>query len=190
MASEGIPMSELRAGRLLVATPILDDPNFRRSVVLLCSHDADGSFGLVLNRPLESAAPDLVPEWRRLVALPQVIFGGGPVDRLQGFALGRSDRVREGSWWQPVMPGVGLLRLEGEPTAIEGVEQVRVFAGYAGWGGGQLDREVAEEAWFVVDPRADEVFSPHPERLWNEVLTRQRGDLRLYAHFPPDPRWN
>lgn len=190
MASEEIPLSELRTGRLLVATPILDDPNFRRTVVLLCSHDAHGSFGLVLNRPLESAVPDLVPEWRRFVASPQVVFAGGPVGRLQGFALGCSDRVSSGSWWQPVMPGVGLMGFEGEPEAVEGVEQVRIFAGYAGWGGGQLEDEVAEEAWFVVDPRADDVFSPHPERLWHEVLARQRGDLRLYAHFPPEPRWN
>jgi len=190
MASEGSPNIELRTGRLLVATPILDDPSFWRTVVLLCSHDDEGSLGLVLNRPLESAVLDLVPEWRSFVASPQVVFSGGPVDELQGFALGRSDRVYEEPWWQPITPGVGMLGSEGDPTTIEGVEHLRIFAGYAGWGGGQLEEELGEEAWFVVDPRPEDVFSPHPERLWHEVLARQRGELRLYAHFPPDPRYN
>lgn len=183
-------MSDLRAGRLLVATPLLDDPNFWRTVVLLCSHDEEGSFGLVLNRPLESAVLDLVPNWRSFVATPQVMFAGGPVDRTQGFALGRSREPIEEDWWAPVGPGVGLLGFEGDPTTLGIVEHVRVFAGYAGWGAGQLEDEVAEEAWFVVEALPDDAFSAAPERLWQDVLDRQRGELRLFAHFPDDPRWN
>ncbi|MGE0226982.1 MAG: YqgE/AlgH family protein [Dehalococcoidia bacterium] len=183
-------MTELHAGRLLVATPLLDDPNFRRTVVLLCSHDAHGAFGLVLNRPLEAAVVDLAPEWRGFVTAPPVLFAGGPVDRAQAFALGWSARTRGESWWTPIGGGVGLLSLEGEPDALEDIEQVRLFAGYAGWGAGQLEGEVSEEAWFVVDAAPGDAFSARPARLWHEVLGRQRGELRLFAHFPPDPRLN
>jgi len=183
-------MSDLRPGRLLVATPILDDPNFRRTVVLLCSHDEDGSFGLVLNRPLEATVLDLVPELRGFVAAPPVMFAGGPVDPMQGFALARSDRPREEPWWTTVGAGVGLLGFETDPAVLESIEHVRIFAGYAGWGGGQLEEEVAEEAWFVIDAWPDDAFSETPERLWHEVLRRQRSELSLYGHFPPEPGWN
>jgi putative transcriptional regulator len=183
-------MTELRAGRLLVATPLLQDPNFYRTVVLLCSHDEQGSFGLVLNRPLEAAVVDLLPEWRGLVSSPHVLFGGGPVERSHAFALGLS-RVQAGeAWWTPVMDAVGLLDLDQDPTALGALEDVRLFAGYAGWGAGQLAGEVGEEAWFVVDAQPRDVFTSQPERLWQAVLGRQPGDLRMFALFPPDPRLN
>jgi putative transcriptional regulator len=81
-------------------------------------------------------------------------------------------------------------RLRGDPTTLETVEHVRIFAGYAGWGAGQLEAEVAEEAWFVVAAETGDAFTIEPDRLWHEVLGRQRGELRLYRHFPLDPRDN
>lgn len=183
-------MHGLGPGRLLVATPLLEEPNFRRTVVLLCSHDEGGSFGLVLNRPLEAAVVDLAPAWSGIAASPPVLFAGGPVDRAQAFALGRSSVLRDEAWWAPVTPGVGLVGIEGEPSEIAGVEEIRLFAGYAGWAARQLGAEVAEEAWFVVDALPEDAFSARPERLWHEVLGRQRGQLALFRHFPPDPRLN
>ena len=183
-------MPELRPGKLLVATPLLEDPSFRRSVVLLCTHDDRGSFGLVLNRPLEAAVADLLPEWRDVVSAPYVLFSGGPVDRAQAFALGRGGIGHDVPGWTPVTGEVGLLSLEGELGSLGAVEDVRLFAGYAGWSDGQLETEVAEEAWFVVDALPRDVFTMHPARLWQDVLRRQPGTLALFALFPPDPLLN
>lgn len=186
-------MAPLKPGVLLVATPLLDDPNFRRAVVLLCTHDEQGSFGLVLNRPLEAAVVDMLPEWRDVVSAPFVLFAGGPVDRAQAFALGLSRASAGEPWWTPVTDEVGLVHLDGDPTtlgALESVEDVRLFAGYAGWGAGQLEAEVSEEAWFVVEGQARDAFTLNPERLWHEVLGRQSGELALFGHFPPDPLLN
>ena len=70
------------------------------------------------------------------------------------------------------------------------VERMRIFSGYAGWGGGQLEGEIAQDAWFVVDAQPDDVFTESPESLWRDVLLRQKGDVRMYARFPEDPSLN
>jgi putative transcriptional regulator len=183
-------LSALAAGKLLVATPLLDDPNFYRTVVLLCAHEAVGSFGLVLNRPLHAAVTELLPEWRHAISEPQVVFGGGPVERAQAFALARTRETTGASWWTPVTSGVGLLHLGEDLTNLDLVEEARLFAGYAGWSHEQLEAEVAEEAWFVVDPLPADAFTRRPERLWHDVLRRQPGRLSLFSLFPPDPRLN
>jgi putative transcriptional regulator len=144
----------------------------------------------VLNRPLEAAVVDMLPEWREIVSAPHVLFAGGPVDRAQAFALGFSRASAGQPWWTSVAEHIGLLHLEGDPTSLAGVEDVRLFAGYAGWSAGQLEAEVAEEAWFVVDAQSQDVFTRRPERLWHEVLGRQPGHLALFAHFPSDPSLN
>jgi putative transcriptional regulator len=183
-------MAQLEAGKLLIATPILHDPNFRRAVILLCTHDAEGSFGLVLNRPLEAAVADLLPDWRAAVAAPSVLFAGGPVERTHAFALGRSRRAADEPWWTAVTPEVGLVSLDDGARNLASVEAVRIFAGYAGWGADQLEAEVAEEAWFVVAAETRDVFAETPQRLWHEALRRQPDKLALFGNFPPDPRLN
>jgi putative transcriptional regulator len=183
-------MAELKSGALLVATPLLDDPNFRRAVVLLCTHDAQGSFGLVLNRPLEAAVVDLLPEWREVVSAPYVLFAGGPVDRARAYALGLSHAGAAEPWWTAVTAEVGLLDLDADPASLGLVEDVRLFSGYAGWSAEQLEAELAEEAWFVVDALPRDVFTMRPERLWHDVLRRQPGQLSLFALFPRDPLLN
>jgi putative transcriptional regulator len=183
-------MTGLAAGKLLVATPLLDDPNFYRTVVLLCAHDEQGSFGLVLNRPLQAAVSDVLPEWRHVVSEPHVVFGGGPVERMQAFVLGLSRGASGGTWWTPVTSEIGLLRLDEDLSSLGFVEDARLFAGYAGWSHEQLETEVAEEAWFVLDALPRDVFTARPERLWHDVLRRQPGQLSLFALFPPDPRLN
>jgi putative transcriptional regulator len=183
-------MTELAPGKLLVATPLLDDPNFYRTVVLLCAHDEQQSFGLVLNRPLQVPVADLLPEWRHVVSEPHVVFGGGPVDRARTFALGLTRGAADAPWWTPVTAEIGLLHLDEDPSSLGLVEGARLFAGYAGWSREQLEAEVAEEAWFVVDATPRDVFTMRPERLWQDVLRRQPGQLPLFALFPPDPRLN
>ncbi len=104
------------------------------------------------------------------------------VARRSGF--GRSDV------WEPVLGSIGFIDLAQTPTDFPGVEDLRVFSGYAGWGPDQLDLEVAIGSWFPVSASVDDVFDPVPHTLWQRVLKRQDSGLALYADFPVDPRLN
>lgn len=187
-------MFESTAGRLLVATPLLDDPNFDGTVVFVCLHDAAGAFGIVLNRTVGGDAADLLPEWAPLISPPGSLHSGGPVERSSFIGLGRmrAELAVESApeWWTPIRHGVGLVNLAADVDAASALEDLRVFHGYTGWGAGQLDTEIGEEAWFVVDARPEDVFTTRPERLWNEVLARQRGRLAIYGTYPPDVQLN
>lgn len=175
-------MPDLAAGQLLVASPILDDPNFSRTVVLVCLHGSEGAMGVILNRPLEIQVSDNLPAWSELVASPAVFFNGGPVEPNLVLAVARGDSDRLST---ELEPGFGLVDLETGPEATPGAfERVRLFAGYAGWGAGQLEAELGEEAWFVVDPAPEDAFVEQPETLWREVLRRQRGELQMFAFYP------
>ena len=186
-------VSESYAGKLLVASPKLVDPNFQRTVVLVCSHDEKGTFGLVLNRPLEGAAVgEHVPAWMEHVAEPTLVFQGGPVEATVGLGLALSRDEDDRPGWTPVVGRLGLADLA-RPPGSEGsadIERARVLAGYSGWGAGQLEAEMADEAWFVVDADQEDAFTPDPGRLWHEVLRRQGGKLAMFAFFPEDPTVN
>ncbi len=182
---------ERLAGRLLVASPLLTDSNFERSVVLMCAHSEDGALGLVLNRPLPLAVAEPLPSWAATVTDPPSIFRGGPVQRERALALARlSPRAAEPPGWEAVLGRVGLLDLDRDPSEINGIEAVRIFSGHAGWGGGQLEGELLGEAWWVVDAEPGDAFDPDPEGLWKRVLRRQRGRLALFANYPPDVALN
>jgi len=185
-------MGASHAGKLLVATPAITDPNFHRTVVLLCTHDEDGAFGLVLNRPIEGAkVVDHVPQWSEHAAAPAVMFRGGPVEPSAGFALGLVDRLPEGVPWSPVLEGLALLNLNGTPEDLGGcLVECRLFAGYSGWSPGQLEGEIDGGGWFVVDAEPADPFAGDPAGLWRAVLARQTGETRLYSYFPLDPRVN
>jgi putative transcriptional regulator len=183
------------AGRLLVANPRLPDPNFDRTVVLVLAHGGDGALGVVLNRPSDAALEEALPRWDRLAASPGVMFIGGPVNPTAAICLGRS-RVRRSSGdalggWEPVTPEIGTVDLDGDPDDLQlALQDVRVFAGYAGWAAGQLEEEVNMEAWWVLDAVVDDVFGDQPEDLWRRVLRRQRGPLVFVASYPDDPTMN
>lgn len=187
-------MSENLVGKLLIATPLLRDPNFERSVVLLCQQNDDGFLGLILNRPLEATVGEHLPEWEHLVSAPASIFEGGPVQREVALALGRRSDGGTGSGWTPVgeeLGQLGLLDLGGSPSDLWGVvEQLRIFSGYAGWAAGQLQGELREQAWFVVEAEPGDPFSEDSEGLWQRVLRRQPGNLAMFANFPADPGLN
>ena len=183
-------MPDALAGRLLVATPLLDDPNFARTVVLICSHDQGGAFGVVLNRPLEERVEAHLPRWASRAATPDVLFGGGPVETNRVLALARTSQDDTPGWTR-VSREVGLLDLGVPPEELPpGIEAVRLFAGYAGWGGGQLEREIGQDGWFVIDAAPGDPFSREPRDLWRTVLRRQRGALAIYSTFPPDTALN
>lgn len=184
-------VSEPLTGRLLVATPSLLDPNFERTVVLICAQSEDGAFGIVLNRPLEADVLEHLPAWRHLATSPPVVFSGGPVEPVAATALGR---LREGAvadGWSVVRDRIGMVNLDGDPDATgRSLERLRVFSGYTGWGDGQLESEIAEGAWLAVDLEPDDPFTGEPERLWRRILRRQRGALAMYSFTPPDPSLN
>lgn len=177
-------------GRLLVAAPSLQDPNFARTVVLLLEHNEGGTLGVVLNRPTDQDLSAVLPQWELFAAQPAALFRGGPVDPDAAVCLGTTTGAAVAGW-QGVLGALGVVDLSQDPDELAGrIAAVRVFVGYAGWGPGQLDVELDEGAWFVVDAEAADVFAVAPERLWSQVLRRQPGDLALLATFPADPSLN
>jgi len=185
-------MVDSLAGRLLIATPSLTDPNFARTVVLLCAHDENGAFGVVLNRPLTGFdLAEHLPGWAAHATEPRVLFSGGPVDKSVAVGLARYHR-RVPEAGEPGLPhGLALVDLS-QPAeeASPGLTGLRVFVGYSGWGAGQLEREIEEEAWFVIESDGTEPFSDEPDGLWRHVLRRQGGRLAMFEYFPPDPTVN
>ncbi len=179
-------------GRLLVATPVLEDPNFKRAVVLLLDHNVEGALGIVVNRPLEVDVSAVLPVWQPYATAPGRLFQGGPValdSALGVVAVPGDDEEPVGV--KRIMGSLGLVDLDIPPQIIAGgVAGLRIFAGYAGWGAGQLEGEIAEGAWYVVDAEARDAFTDAPEQLWRQVLRRQRGDLALVSTFPDDPSLN
>lgn len=182
-------MAELSvAGRLLVASPSLLDPNFARSVVLMFEHDLEGAVGVIINRPTDADLLDHMPVWWDVAPIPKVVFLGGPVGDGGAVALGRGSGAADMEGWSPVL-GLRVIDLTSEPPDDVSLE-VRVFAGYAGWGAGQLEAELATGAWVVVDASPDDVFAPDPHRLWSKVLRRAGGRYAMMATYPPDPSLN
>ena len=183
-------------GRLLVATPMLGDPNFDRTVVLLIEHGPEGALGVVLNRPGTLEVGEALPEWEDLAAEPAVLVSGGPVQvnaivGLGEVADGSSVLPADDDSWRPLIGSVGTIKLGQTPDVGEyNLQRVRLFAGYAGWDAGQLEGEIKAKAWFVVEAQPDDVLTAQPGELWSEVLRRQRGDLRLLARYPPNPALN
>jgi putative transcriptional regulator len=185
------PDAGVEAGVLLIASPMLGDPNFRRTVVYVLDHRPDGSVGVVLNRPSDVTLLDVLPQWFELASSPRTLFVGGPVETNAALCLGE---VRNGSrprGWTAVSGPVGLTDLDTDPGAVErDLHQVRVFAGYAGWGAGQLAGEIADGAWLVVAGHSSDVFADPGGDLWRDVLRRQGGSVALMASYPDDPRLN
>lgn len=175
-------------GRLLVAGPALEDPNFRRTIVFMIEHNPDGALGVVLNHPSPIDVGDALPAWVDLATAPPAVFIGGPVE--QGAVLGLGLHVAETApdGLTPVRPGIGVLDLEVDPVDLVGaVGGVRLFTGYAGWGPGQLEGELALGGWFVVDAEPADVVTAEPDELWRAVLRRQPDDdLARLALFPDD----
>jgi putative transcriptional regulator len=185
----------LRAGQLLVATPRLVDPNFERTVVLLLDHDEDGTLGVVLNRPSPVPVGDILDDWHELVAEPGVLFHGGPVatDSALAVAAIPSGQDPEGDpvGFRRLFEDTGIVDLD-TPTVLleEAIVRMRIFAGYAGWGEGQLAAEIEEGSWYVLPTASGDVFGSDPDSLWARVLRRQPGELAWVSTRPADPGLN
>lgn len=179
-------MESLR-GHLLVATPALVDPNFSRTVVLVAEHTAEGAMGVVLNRPSESAVADVVPDLGGLIDGGEVVYAGGPVRPDGVMVLAEFEDPAEAAL--PVDGELGFVAVDSATDEIAAA-RARAFAGHAGWGPGQLDAEVAEEAWFVAPFERHDAFTEEPGELWSHVLMRKGGAYALVARMPDDPSLN
>jgi putative transcriptional regulator len=189
-----VPFALPLAGRLLVAAPVLSDPNFARTVILLLDHDEEGSLGVVLNRPSHVPVGAVLPPWDGRTTGTDVVFTGGPVADDNALALGLLPGPHDGpepDGFRRVAGPFGLVDLDLDPDdSVSALDAIRIYAGYSGWGAGQLDEEVAEGAWYVVDGGPTDVFDPDPVDLWQRVLRRQQGELAFVATPSTDPRLN
>lgn len=179
---------ESLAGQLLVAAPVLDDPNFARTVVLVIDHDAEGAVGVVLNRPGARDVSQVLPHYEPLAAPPRVLFGGGPVTPDGVLCVAFADHPST-ERFKTFLGGLGVLGLDDDEPG-EGIQRVRLFHGYAGWSEGQLEQELALGAWFVVQAQPADAFSEDPDNLWSHVLRREGGQFALLATLPEDPSLN
>ena len=178
-----------RKGRLLVASPSLLDPNFFRSVILVMEDGPDGTLGVVLNRPTTEPVSAHLPAWAHLVTGMPTVFIGGPVQNEIAVALA-DNPVPPPDGWTPAIGAIGILDMTVGPEGLEVIDRLRIFSGYSGWDLGQLDAEIEEGSWFVVDASAEDVYGDDPDELWREVLGRQTGALAAYARYPDDPSLN
>jgi putative transcriptional regulator len=185
-------MRTVLRGKLLVATPALVDPNFDRTVILVLEHGTDdGALGIVLNRPTATPIAETVPEWAGLTTAPGVVYVGGPVGLGTLIALARSRTAEPPPGTEPVGDHLLAIDLSSDPEPLAPmVTGLRVWTGYAGWSPGQLEEEVAQEAWWVFDARDDDVVTTEPNELWRSVLGRQPGTLSWFSNFPADPAHN
>lgn len=178
-------------GVLLIAPPMLQDPNFRRSVVLLCEHNADeGSFGLILNRPLDVQLSDVLEGF---YAYDDTLSLGGPVQRNTLHFLHQcadlipdSIELPRGVHWGGNFETVKALLQSGELPE----DDVRFFVGYAGWSPGQLEEEIEAGGWILTEGTTESIFSIEPGKLWRTLLRRMGGEYAILANFPDDPRMN
>lgn len=183
-------------GKLLVVVPrelgeIPEDDLFDRCVVLLLDHSDDGAHGIMLNResgaPIEAALPD----WQDHVVGEGVFYQGGPVGKDSALGLVSMPGDVESVGLKRLFGGIGLVDLDAPPQVVmPEVAALRIFAGYCGWSAGQLEQEIRDGGWFVLDCEAADPFSTDPDTLWEQVLRRQGGVLSWATLFPDDPSMN
>jgi putative transcriptional regulator len=182
-------MEESLSGQLLLASPALQDPNFKRAVVLIGAHSDEGAMGVVLNRPSNATVGELVPQLEPAIGDEETVYVGGPVQP--------NSIVFLAEFLDPEPAGLLVLGRIGFPTPEADLDELaeatarrRVFAGYAGWGSGQLDAELDHGDWIAHPALPDDVFSEDPAELWSRVLARKGGAYVLIARMPLDPSLN
>lgn len=177
-------------GRLLISEPFLPDPNFERTVVLLCEHNEEGSFGFVLNKPSILKVNEIMED---MTDLDNLVYVGGPVqqDTLhfihRNAVLDNAVEIVNQIFWGGSFENLMLLCETNQITSND----IRFFLGYSGWGPGQLDTELDQESWIVCDYVTDQLlFDTGPEIMWRKALENMGGRYSMYSNYPVDPRLN
>lgn len=183
-------MIDPASGILLIADPFLKDPNFLRTVVLLCEHQEEGSFGFVLNRPFRNTLDELIPE---LEGYPIPVFDGGPVQKDSLHFLHQlpdeipgGQEIVSGVYWGGNFETVIRLLQEGRLNP----QKIRFFIGYSGWSEGQLNNEMTEKTWLTVAATRKLVFHDKHEEIWKEALRHLGGEYEMMINYPLDPQLN
>lgn len=177
-------------GRLLVSEPYLPDPNFERTIILLCEHNAEGSFGFVMNKPSLARLGDVMADLKEIDA---PVFIGGPVQQDTLHYIHRLPKLEEAT---PVMKGIywggnfdQLVSLI--ETKQVAASDIKFFLGYSGWSVGQIDEELREDSWIVCDKVNEELlFDIKAEAMWQYTLRSMGGRFSVYSNYPEDPRLN
>lgn len=189
------------AGMLLVAAPGMASPEFVRSVVFIIEHDAHGTLGVDLTTRSQTAVHNVLEPWAGLMTSPEVVYVGGPVNPTQPVCVGvtktgvevpeKLDPVSGAPYLQPLAHRFAMVNLGVEPTDVEEyLAGARLFAGYAGWGPGQLHDEIERGDWYVAPALPSDVLAPARTDVWGDVMRRQPWPLPLYSTFPVDVRDN
>lgn len=176
---EGERVQDLRAGRFLVASRKLTDPNFAETVILLIQYDEKGSMGLVVNRPSRIPVAQVLKEVPAAKSRTESAYSGGPVERGGALVLLRAKSRPEEA--VSVLRGVYMLNsnkpLQAALTAGTKAPEMRVYLGYAGWGARQLDMETEVGAWHVLRADADSIFDPAPDSLWSRLIQETERNI-------------
>lgn len=177
-------------GKILVSEPYLPDPNFERTIILLCEHNEDGSFGFIMNKPSLAKLGDVMQD---LSGFDAPVFIGGPVQqdtlhyihRLEG--IDDAIEVMDGIYWGGNFDQIVSL-IETKQVAST---DIKFFLGYSGWSAGQIDEELKEDSWIVSDKVNEELlFDINAEAMWQYALKRMGGRFSVYSNYPQDPRLN
>lgn len=178
-------------GDLLISEPFLPDPNFERTVVLICEHSEEGSFGFVLNKPSIIKGSDVLEDSSHF---DSILYVGGPVqqDTLHFIhrkvpELDGGAAIGKGLQWGGNFDQVLTLIQE----ELVGLENFKFFLGYSGWGAGQLENELKQNSWIIYkSATAEDIFDTHPDNLWRECLKKMGGKYKMISNYPSDPRLN
>ncbi len=183
-------MIDITPGTLLISDPFLKDPNFLRTVVLLCDHQSEGSFGFVLNKRYEQSIGDLMQD---LEGINFPVYYGGPVqvDSLH-FLHQRPELIEgglpltDGIFWGGDFEQVIELLKENKLSKND----IRFFVGYSGWGEGQLEAELKEKSWITSKASCRLTFSRATDNLWKDALKDLGGEYAQMVNYPIDPQLN
>jgi putative transcriptional regulator len=178
-----------KEGIILISEPSLRDFYFRQSVVLLAEHNEEGTFGIIINKPIETRLNDVLKDFPEFNA---PIFLGGPVKTDNIFFIHTKDHVEDslkimdGLYWGGDLERIKEMMENNQITENE----IRFFAGYAGWNPNQLDQEIGEKSWVLSHTNVKEVINKHPEKLWSNYLKHMGQEYAIWANFPADPTYN
>lgn len=185
-----IDMGTPAVGKILLSEPLLLDPNFSRTVIVLTEHNDTGSVGFVLNKPVNLILKDVIEEFPEFDA---TLYVGGPVDndRLYyihtlGDKLTDSKEFMPGLYWGGDFDELKALI----DTNQIGPNDIRFFSGYSGWAKGQLEGEIKEKSWIVASANADQIMNPDASELWKNLMSSLGKKYSIMSNFPEDPSLN
>jgi putative transcriptional regulator len=177
-------------GILLIADPFLKDPHFMRTVVFICEHQPEGTFGFVLNKKFEQTMDELITNFD---GFPLPVYYGGPVqiDTIHFLhqypeLIPGGHQVMDGVYWGGDFKAVTAL-IKNEEIDMN---KIRFFIGYSGWGQDQLTEEISEKTWLTVPATRTLIFNDLPEEIWKDSLKHLGGEYQMLANFPIDPQLN